>query len=194
MPRIAAGLAGLALLTTLAACGTTPGATPTQTPTEAPPTVAATTPAATATAESTATADESATPDATATANTTATAGTTATATASATATAQAVALPARVETFTRVEQRSENDTQIGSYYSDTLKTVLEARMARGKSANELITSVGGTSPTSVNGAMCSTAGDTICARESNGVAVVVASKELPAGMVADLTDKFLAG
>lgn len=190
MPRIAAGLAGLALLTTLAACGTTPGATPTQTPTEAPPTVAATTPAATATAESTA--DESATPDATATAGSTATA--TATATASASPTAQAVTLPAKVETFTRVEQRSENDTQIGSYYSDTLKTVVEARMARGKSANEMVTSVGGTSPTSVSGALCSTAGDTICARESNGVAVVVASKELPAGMVADLTDKFLAG
>ncbi len=192
MPRIAAGLAGLALLTTLAACGTTPGATPTQTPTEAPPTVAATTPAATATAESTA--DESATPDATATAGATATATITATATASASPTAQAVTLPAKVETFTRVEQRSENDTQIGSYYSDTLKTVVEARMARGKSANEMVTSVGGTSPTSVSGALCSTAGDTICARESNGVAVVVASKELPAGMVADLTDKFLAG
>lgn len=188
MPRIAAGLAGLALLT-LTACGTTPGATPTPTPTEAPPTMVATTPAPTATA--TATSDDSATPDSTA--NPTATAGTTATATATATA-GGAVTLPAKVETFSRVEQRSENDVHIGSYYSDGLKTVIEVRMARGKSVSEMLASVGGTNPTSIGGAQCSTSGDTICAREANGVAVVVSAKELPAGMVADLTSKFVAG
>lgn len=186
MPRIAAGLAGLALLT-LTACGTTPGATPTPTPTEAPPTMVATTPAPTATA--TATSDDSATPDSTA--NPTATAGTTATATATA---GGVVTLPAKVETFSRVEQRSENDVHIGSYYSDGLKTVIEVRMARGKSVSEMLASVGGTNPTSIGGAQCSTSGDTICAREANGVAVVVSAKELPAGMVADLTSKFVAG
>lgn len=195
MPRIAAGLAGLALIT-LTACGTSPGTTPPPAPTPVP----------TATAEATAeaTADTTATPGGTATATpngtasaspngtASATPGGTASATPGAGGSAQAVDLPTRVESFNRVEQRSENDVRIGSYYSDPLKTVVEARMARGKSATEMLTSVGASNPSSVSGAMCSAAGDSVCAREANGVVVVVSAKELPTSMVADLTAKFL--
>lgn len=186
MSRIALGLAALSLAA-LTACGSTPGTTPMTPPTTAetaptplPATPASASPDATATA--TATPDHAASPTATPTA----------TPTASPTATPTTVSLPQRVESFERVEQRSENGMQIGSYYSDSLKTVVEVRVVRDRPVRELVTSMGGTNPTNVGPALCSTQGDTICAQERDGLTVAVVAKELPATMVATLTARFV--
>lgn len=189
MTRISLGLAALTLAA-LTACGTTPGNNPEQTPQPSPAETTAPTPTATATPDDDSTPTASATPDddSTATPNGTATA----TPTATATATAAALALPQRVESFNRVEQRTENGTQIGSFYSDGLKTVIEVRAVRGQPARTLLTSLGGTNPATVGSAECSSQGDTICTQENAGVTVAVISKELPATMVANLASKAL--
>lgn len=101
------------------------------------------------------------------------------------------VNLPQRVESFERAEQRSEDGVRIGSYYSDSLKTVVEVRVVRDRPVPELVTSLGGTNPTNVGQALCSTQGDTICAEERDGLTVAVVAKELPATMIATLTTRF---
>jgi hypothetical protein len=185
MSRIALGMAAVSLAA-LTACGMTPGVTPPTTPSPSAPSATAT-PTATATASP----DMTATPTATATPDGTATPTGTVTAFPTAAPTAGAVTLPERVESFQRTEQRSENDVQVGAYYSDSLKTVVEVRMVRGRPARDLVTSLGGTNPANVGPALCSTQGDTICAQERNGLTVAVVSKELPATMVATLTTAF---
>lgn len=184
MTRIATGIAALALAA-LTACGTTPGTAPAPAPTA---TTETTTGGPTETPTETASPAE--TPDETASATASPTGS--ATATPTSTSTASGADLPERVETFNRVEQRSENDVRIGAYYSEELKTVVEVRVVRNRSARELLITLGGTSPTSVGPALCSTQGDTMCAQEKDGVTVAVISKELPATMIGTLTSRFL--
>lgn len=187
MTRFATGLAALSVVA-LTACGTIPGTAPAPAPVA--PTDGATTTAPTGIPA--ATPSPTATPDGTASPTATATATPTATPTATVTPTAAAINLPERVESFTRVEQRSENDVRIASYYSDGLKTVIEVRAVRNRPARDLLTSLGATNPANVGPALCSSEGDTLCAQENNGVTVAVVSKELPATMVSNLTTQFL--
>ncbi|WP_432559962.1 hypothetical protein [Granulicoccus sp. GXG6511] len=189
MSRISLGLAAAALLV-VSACGNSPDTTA---PQETPPAPIVTSPAATPTPAETAsaTATPTATPDGTATPA--ATASPDGTATASPTATAEAAReLPASVEGFNRVNQRTEDGVRIGTYRSNDLGAVVEIRLARGASAREMITELGGTNPTEVGSATCSTQGDTICAQEQDGLTAVVSSKQLPAGIVSQLTTQVL--
>lgn len=189
MPRIAIGIAAAALFT-LTACGTTPGTPqPQDTATPPPTTAAAPSPTGDATPGDTA----SPTPDGTASPDSTATPTASGTATPTASTTAQAsLELPARVESFTRVDQRSEDGVSVGTYRSDSLGSVVEVRLAQGRPARDFIDALGGSNPVTVGDAVCSTQGDTICAQERDGVTALVASKQLPAGVVSGLTTKVL--
>lgn len=196
MRRITLGIAAAALLT-LTACGADP-AEPQETPPVSVPSVDVptvdpdVTPDETATPNGTASPTGTATPNGTATPTGTATPNGTATPAGTASPTQVARELPARVESFNRVEQRTENDVRIGSYYSDSLKAVIEVRLAQGGSVNQLITSLGGANPTTVGDAQCSTQGDTICGQERDGVTVVASTKQLPASLVANFTSQVL--
>lgn len=184
MVRTFSGVAALALTAVLAACGDAPTAAPTPGPPDTGPAAEATvapTPTEAAPSPGTATAS----PDGTATATPPGTA------TPDATPTGE-LTLPERVASFQRVEQRSEGDRRIGAYYSESLSTAIEVYLVRNQPERTLLTSLGGSDPTMVGPALCSSAGDTLCAQARDGVTVAVASKELPSTMVGGLTTQFL--
>lgn len=195
MPRIAIGIAAAALFA-LTACGTTPGTpAPEQTPAASPPpATTAAAPNSTGPAESAGpTAEGTASPNGPASPSGSASPDTSGTATPTAGTTAQAALdLPARLESFARVDQRTDQGVSIGTYRSDSLGSVIEVRLASARPARDFITALGGSNPVTVGAALCSTQGDTICAQERNGVTALVASKQLPAGVVSDLTTKVL--
>lgn len=184
------GFAGIVLAGIVAGCGNPLPSAPTPSP-AAPQTTASQTPSP----EPTPTATPTPTPSATPTASATPTPGVTAApgSTASPSGAAGQVTLPDQVDTFLKVEGRTEGDVRVGAYYSDKLKTVVEARSTGGKSAKELLATQGVTDPATAGPALCGGTRDNLCAQDKGGVAVLLTSKELPGSMLADLTTKFLA-
>ena len=106
---------------------------------------------------------------------------------------AAAPELPDNVEGFNRVSQRTDDGVRVGLYRSADRGAVVEIRIAQDTNARDMIADLGGVNPTTSGDATCSTQGDTICAQEDGDTTVAIATKQLPASTVAELTTAVIA-